>query len=89
MGYRSSAESFAEFMKGSIWADMKEEIDLWIEDIHEDLEDPSGLATEKELNRLGGNVEAMRKLKMMPEMIMHNILEDTKRKQEENEENEG
>ena len=82
MSYRSTAESFNEFMKGSVWKDMSDEIDTWLDDIHVALEDPDGLLSEKELNRLGGNAEFARKFMLMPETIRDNILADAEEERE-------
>ena len=82
MSYRSTAESFDQFMKGSVWRDMLDELKLWLEDIHETMEDPAGILSTEALYRLQGNAETVRKLILMPEMIRDNILEDQERGKE-------
>lgn len=85
MSYRSTAEGLNEFMKGSIWRDIVDELDLWLKDIHETLEDPDSTLSRKRIYRLGGNAEAVRKLMLMPEMIRDNILADAEEREEKEE----
>lgn len=51
------------FDRSSIWEDFKIIIDAWIEDIHEQLENPSGEVSPRMLDRLGGNAESLRRFK--------------------------
>jgi len=73
MDYSSSPEDFEDFVKGSVWADIVKELNLWLEDIHIVLEDPNGDLEDKALHRLGGNAETIRKVHQMPEVIRDNI----------------
>ena len=73
MEYHSSAQEFEDFVKSSIWADIVNELNLWLGDIHVALEDPNGDMEDKALHRLGGNAETIRKVHLMPEVIRDNI----------------
>lgn len=87
--YISSVEAFKSFMESSVWTDMQNEMDRWINDIHEALE--SGVSvdmsnsrpqiielTDKQLHRLQGSAEAVRRFKRLPEVIIDNILDDNR-----------
>jgi len=71
--YRSSPQDFEDFAKGPVWADMVDELNRWLDDIHVSLEDPNGDMADKSLHRLGGNAETIRKVHLMPEVIRENI----------------
>ena len=83
MSYRSSAQAFSEFMDSTIWDDILQELNAWLDDVHKILEDPSGDANEKALYRLGGNAETIRNVMRMPEVIRDSIIEDRKEPIEE------
>jgi len=74
--YRNSAEAFKEFEEGSIWQDMLDELALWLEDIHETMEDPDDELSDRVHAKLRGNAETIRKIKMLPEAIRENIISD-------------
>ena len=78
MSYRSSAKAFEEFMDSTVWDDMLQELNAWVDDVHKILEDPSGDVGDKSLHRLGGNAETIRNVMKMPEEIRDNIIEDRK-----------
>ena len=71
--YRSSAAEFEDFVKGNVWADMVDELNRWLGDIHISSEDPNGDLEDKALHRLGGNAETIRKVHLMPEILRDNI----------------
>jgi len=83
VSYRSSAQAFSEFMDSTIWDDILQELNAWLDDVHKILEDPSGDAGEKALYRLGGNAETIRNVMRMPEVIRDSIIEDRKEVSEE------
>ena len=83
MSYRSSAQAFNEFMDSTIWDDLRRELELWLGDVHEDLENASGENDEKILHRLGGSAQAIRRFMLMPEVIRDSIIEDRKEASEE------
>jgi len=80
---RSSLVSFRESLEGNFWLDLEDELNAWLGDVHIMLEDPDGMLTEKELNRLGGNAEAIRRFLKMPQVMIENVESD--REEDENE----
>lgn len=73
---RSTIEQMKGFMESLIWQDIKDELDAWLKDIHEGLEDPDGKLPDKALHRLGGNAEAVRNFRNMPREMLNNLMED-------------
>ena len=71
--YRSSVQEFEDFVKSSVWADMVDELNRWLGDVHVILEDPNGDLKDKALHRAGGNAETIRNVHQMPEVIRDNI----------------
>jgi len=67
----STVYDFEQFVRGSIWKDMQEELGIWLEEIQKSLENPE--AEEAVLRRLQGNAETIRKVLMLPEVVMHNL----------------
>jgi len=83
--YVSSAQSFNDFVDGSIWKDIHDELNKWLDDIHESLEDPEDVLDDKQHAKLRGNAEAVRKFMLLPYMVRENILEDARREEESGE----
>jgi len=74
--YKSTAESFEEFEKSIIWQDILGELKMWLDDIHEAMEDPKNLRSEREHATLRGNADTIHKVEELPEMIRKNIIDD-------------
>ena len=74
--YISSAEDLKSFLDSSVWRDMKSEIELWLDKIHEALEDPDGEENNESTERLRGSAKALRRVLAMPEVMRETILED-------------
>jgi len=78
--------TFKDFAETSLWRDIQFELFDWLDQVHINLEDgltgtdklPSGL-TDKELHRLGGNAEAIRKMIN----VMDYIIQDLEQQNEE------
>ncbi len=70
----SSSSDFEHFGKSSIWRDISEEIDVWIKQIHEAMEDPE--IEDKTWRRLQGNIESLRKVKLIPSVITENLRQE-------------
>lgn len=66
---------FDDFMKSTIWEDIVQEMEVWLEGLHEELEDSGGMTPDKTLHRIGGNAQAIRMFMQMPERIRDNINE--------------
>ena len=77
--YRSSEGMFREFLNSSIWKDMVYELEQWMKDIHEMLEDADGEFDFGKLRKLQGNIETLRNVKDMPQNILDNIKDDVER----------
>ena len=83
---QNSLAVFEDFSQSSLWSDIQNEILDWLDAIHIELEDhytgskecPTGLS-DKELHRLGGNAQALRKVLD----VMTYIIEDLKQEKEE------
>jgi len=78
--YRSTPKMFEDFIQSTIWQDMENELNAWIEDIRDSLE--SELEHEGML-RLQGNVEGIKKVLGLPKNVLDNIIEDINREKEE------
>ncbi len=61
MSYHSTRGQLDEFFKSSvIWKDIKEELEVWLSEVHMQLENNDGEFSSRILDRLGGNAEAVR-----------------------------
>jgi hypothetical protein len=67
-------DDFERFEESNVWHDMMLELGFWLRDIHDALEDMNLDTPDKVLHRLGGNAEAIRLVKSLPETIRNNIL---------------
>lgn len=57
----STQKSLDDFFESSlIWEDIQDELSMWLDDIHTQLENNSGELSSRTLDRLGGNAEALR-----------------------------
>jgi len=77
--FRSSSGAFREFMAGSVWADMKIEINGAIETLRD------GLETAKDYDsvlRYQECLDTLRRVLIMPEVILDDIEESQKPKRE-------
>lgn len=61
MSYHSTRGQIDEFFKSSvIWKDIQEELDVWLLEVHIQLENNDGEFSSRILDRLGGNAEAIK-----------------------------
>ena len=61
MDTHTSKKALEEFFESSlIWEDIQDELSMWLDDIHIQLENNSGELSSRVLDRLGGNAEALR-----------------------------
>jgi len=86
MEYRCSAETFENFLESPIWGDLSDELDRWLEDIRDTLE---GINKRDDViplthEQLQGAAYAVRYIKLLPENVLGNIIEDNERKENEN-----
>lgn len=80
--YKSSVQAFNGFIDGSIWKDIADDLEKWLDDIHDAMEDPSEILTDRQQAKLRGNAEAVRKFQLIAHMIRDNILEDQEKKED-------
>ena len=83
MSYRSSSQAFDEFMGSTVWDDMVQEMQIWLDGLHLELENQGGETPDRVLHRIGGNAQAIRVFMKMPEVIRDNIIDDRKETSEE------
>lgn len=70
----SSVTEFEDFMEGTVWQDMKYEINLWLDGARDGLEDQD--AGEKEIYRNQGRADACRRFLSVPEVLRDSLLID-------------
>jgi len=63
-----------EFIKYSpIWRDLKSELNVWLEDIRNQLENSDGNISPRIMDRLGGNAETVRNVLALPEILLETL----------------
>lgn len=60
-------------MQSPFWRNMRMQIEAWLEDIRDHLEDPDNLYLERTLRRLGGNAAALRYVLRLPDETLRNL----------------
>ena len=76
---RTNRADLREFIKNSIiWADIKQELEIWLTDIRDQLENSNGSLSVRILDRLGGNAESVRNLLALPEVMLETLEIDKK-----------
>jgi len=68
-----SVREFELGIGSPFWQAMKVQIEAWMEDIRDNLEDPENIYLERSLRRLGGNAEALRNVLQLPELTLRNL----------------
>lgn len=81
---RSSKKELEEFFKESvIWADICEELDLWIADNHRMLEDPKGIMRLEDFKHHAAICTALRSVKQVGDyMLTDKSLQETEEKED-------
>ena len=73
MRFYSTRGQLEEFFKSSvIWKDIETELDIWLDEVHRQLENNDGEFSSRILDRLGGSAEAIRNFKDLQKVIMTN-----------------
>ena len=71
---RTNRADLREFIHNSIiWADIKSELEIWLTDIRDQLENSNGSLSVRILDRLGGNAESVRNLLALPEVMLETL----------------
>ncbi len=84
---KSSASELTEFIKGFIWADMKQELDVWLEGVRRINEDPNTPDRERLISV--GRIDALKHFTLLPEVMRDSLIEDQTSRQEENDDKDG
>lgn len=71
----SSPTEFEQGMGSPFWQDMRNQIEAWLSDVRDTLEDPENIYLERTLRRLGGNAEALRRILILPSETLVNLRE--------------
>lgn len=72
----STPNQLRDFIAGNVWKDMKEELDIWVDDVRGALEDPDGTVEPAVLGNLRGIIKACQNFHLMPEVLLENLLDD-------------
>jgi hypothetical protein len=73
MSFHSTRGQLGEFFKSSvIWKDIQDELDVWLDEVHMQLENNDGEFSTRVLDRLGGSAEAIRNFMDFQKVIMTN-----------------
>ena len=69
----SSPTEFQQGIESLFWQDMKNQIEAWLSDVRDALEDSDNILRDETLRRLGGNAEALRRVLRLPEETLANL----------------
>ena len=77
----SSAGELTEFIEGFIWADMKRELDVWLEGVRSINEDPN--TPDRERLIALGRIDALKHFLLLPEVVRDSLIADQTSHQDE------
>jgi len=70
----TTKDQLSEFIKYSpIWKDLKYELNAWLTDIRNQLENSDGNISPRIMDRLGGNAETVRNVLSLPEILLESL----------------
>lgn len=70
----STKTQLEDFISSSpIWADIQSELQAWLEDIRDQLENTNGQTGIRIMDRLGGNAESVRNLLALPQVLLETL----------------
>ena len=73
MSLHATKGQLEEFFKSSaIWKDMQNELNIWLNEIHRQLENNDGEFSARVLDRLGGSAETIRNVQDIGEVLLAN-----------------
>lgn len=75
---QSSPTEFERGVDSPFWRDMKRQIEAWLEDVRDALEDHDNILMDKTIHRLGGNAQALRYVLSLPEITLANLKDNIK-----------
>ncbi len=79
---RSTPGQLSDFKRSVFWQDCLEELDVWIEEIRNQLENLDLQFDDRALIQLGGCAKALRYAKQLPDVLMA-VAEDNKEMRDE------
>lgn len=86
---KSNEATMREFEKSFIWHDMQEELNVWLTEIRDLLEDDDLAMPERETAGLRGAAKAIRNMLVLPETLADNMKADAKAEKVEKEKENG
>ena len=73
MSSNATKGQLEEFFKSSvIWKDVQNELNIWLDEIHKQLENYDGEFSSRVLDRLGGSAETIRNVQDIGEVLLAN-----------------
>lgn len=73
MSSNATKGQLEEFFKSSlIWEDIQMELEIWLDEIHRQLENNDGEFSSRVLDRLGGSAETIRNVQDIGEVLLAN-----------------
>jgi len=70
----TSKTQLTEFIEYSpVWNDIKYELNAWLKDIRDQLENPDGSVSPRIMDRLGGNAETIRNVLALPKILLETL----------------
>ena len=79
---RSTIGQLKDFKSSVFWQDIEEELDIWLEEVRNQLENGDLQFDHRTLDQLGGCAKAIRNMKNLPEVLI-GIAEDNKELREQ------
>jgi hypothetical protein len=73
---RTTAGQLEEFKKSFIWLDILDELDVWLDQIHLQLENADGHVSHRTLDKLAGNCETIRNVRDILDVMINLALEE-------------
>ena len=67
---KSTIGQLRDFKESFIWQDMCEELDVWLEQVREQLEDPDSVFDDRQIHKLQGNAETIRNTKNIVDILI-------------------
>lgn len=80
--FKSTPAQMKDFLEGFVWADMKEEVEIWIKELQATLSDPDGPTDLNVISTMRGSIKACENFLLMPSVLIENMNED--KRHEEN-----
>lgn len=86
MPFKSGPGQMRDFLKGMVYQDIQEELNIWINELQGLLEDPDGTTDPLIIAQTRGSIRACRNFLQMPQVLLENMEEDARHDAREREE---